>query len=172
MNITDSIETFSSMRLKDSLIIIMYRYASIILIPRSPEVFQKLNRGLFKVLVPMHLKDLELRIKRGFWPHAFEKGSRVSFRSRCACLILPEPVNNVAKAMVGKMTGVQVVQGTGQPGTPLSVKVRGVGTITAGTEPLYVIDNVPTSANNLNTLNTYDIESIEVLKDASSSAIY
>ncbi|MDB5250342.1 MAG: SusC/RagA family protein, partial [Segetibacter sp.] len=82
------------------------------------------------------------------------------------------PVNNVAEAMVGRMTGVQVVQGSGQPGTPLSVKVRGVGTITAGTEPLYVIDNVPTSANNLNTLNTYDIESIEVLKDASSAAIY
>jgi TonB-dependent SusC/RagA subfamily outer membrane receptor len=83
-----------------------------------------------------------------------------------------QPVNNVAEAMVGKMTGVQVVQGSGQPGTPLSIKVRGVGTITAGTEPLYVIDNVPTSANNLNTLNTYDIESIEVLKDASSAAIY
>jgi TonB-linked SusC/RagA family outer membrane protein len=83
-----------------------------------------------------------------------------------------QPINNVAEAMVGKMTGVQVVQGTGQPGTPLSVKVRGVGTITAGTEPLYVIDNLPTSGNNLNTLNTYDIESIEVLKDASSSAIY
>ncbi len=83
-----------------------------------------------------------------------------------------QPINNVAEAMVGKMTGVQVVQGTGQPGTALSVKVRGVGTITAGTEPLYVIDNVPTSGNNLNTLNTYDIESIEVLKDASSSAIY
>lgn len=83
-----------------------------------------------------------------------------------------QPVNNVAEAMVGKMTGVQVVQSSGQPGTPLSIKVRGVGTITAGTEPLYVIDNVPTSANNLNTLNTYDIESIEVLKDASSAAIY
>lgn len=83
-----------------------------------------------------------------------------------------QPINNVAEAMVGKMTGVQVVQGSGQPGTALSVKVRGVGTITAGTEPLYVIDNLPTNGNNLNTLNTYDIESIEVLKDASSSAIY
>ena len=83
-----------------------------------------------------------------------------------------QPVNNVAEAMVGKMTGVQVTQGTGQPGAPLSIKVRGVGTITAGTEPLYVIDNIPTAGNNLNTLNTYDIESIEVLKDASSAAIY
>ncbi|MFT3949585.1 MAG: TonB-dependent receptor [Agriterribacter sp.] len=83
-----------------------------------------------------------------------------------------QPVNNVAEAMVGKMTGVQVAQGTGQPGAPLSIKVRGVGTITAGTEPLYVVDGFPLTSNNLNTLNTYDIESIEVLKDASSAAIY
>lgn len=83
-----------------------------------------------------------------------------------------QPINNVAEAMVGKMTGVQVAQGTGQPGAPLSVKVRGVGTITAGTEPLYVVDGFPLTGNNLNTLSTYDIESIEVLKDASSAAIY
>lgn len=83
-----------------------------------------------------------------------------------------QPINNVAEAMVGKMTGVQVAQGTGQPGAPLSIKVRGVGTITAGTEPLYVVDGFPLTSNNLNTLNTYDIESVEVLKDASSAAIY
>ena len=83
-----------------------------------------------------------------------------------------QPINNVAEAMVGRMTGVQVAQGTGQPGAPLSIKVRGVGTITAGTEPLYVVDGFPISGNNLNTLNNYDIESVEVLKDASSAAIY
>lgn len=83
-----------------------------------------------------------------------------------------QPINNVAEAMVGKMTGVQVAQGTGQPGAPLSIKVRGVGTITAGTEPLYVVDGFPLTDNNLNSLSTYDIESIEVLKDASSAAIY
>lgn len=83
-----------------------------------------------------------------------------------------QPISNVAEAMVGRMTGVQVAQGTGQPGAPLSIKVRGVGTITAGTEPLYVVDGFPISGNNLNTLNNYDIESVEVLKDASSAAIY
>lgn len=82
------------------------------------------------------------------------------------------PVNNVAEAMVGRMTGVQVTQGSGQPGAPLSIKVRGVGTITAGTEPLYVVDNVPIAGNNISSLNNFDIESIEVLKDASSAAIY
>ena len=83
-----------------------------------------------------------------------------------------QPINNAAEAMVGKMAGVQVSQGSGSPGSPLSIKVRGVGTITAGSNPLYVIDGVPISNDNINTLNTNDIASIEVLKDASSAAIY
>lgn len=90
-----------------------------------------------------------------------------------------KPVTSVAEAMVGRMPGVQVTQGNGSPGSALSIKVRGVGTITAGTSPLYVVDGVPlassgdTSADvRLNTFNTNDIESIEVLKDASSAAIY
>ncbi|MBC7417695.1 MAG: TonB-dependent receptor [Pedobacter sp.] len=83
-----------------------------------------------------------------------------------------QPISNAAEAMVGKMAGVQVSQGSGTPGAPLSIKVRGVGTITAGSSPLYVIDGVPISGDNINTLNTNDIASIEVLKDASSAAIY
>jgi len=83
-----------------------------------------------------------------------------------------QPINNAAEAMVGKMAGVQVSQGSGTPGGALSIKVRGVGTITAGSSPLYVIDGVPISGDNINTLNTNDIASIEVLKDASSAAIY
>jgi len=83
-----------------------------------------------------------------------------------------QPINNVAEAMVGKMAGVQVSQGAGTPGGALSVKVRGVGTITAGSNPLYVIDGVPISNDNINNLNTNDIASVEVLKDASSAAIY
>jgi TonB-linked SusC/RagA family outer membrane protein len=83
-----------------------------------------------------------------------------------------QPINNAAEAMVGKMAGVQVSQGSGAPGGALAIKVRGVGTITAGSGPLYVIDGVPISSDNINTLNTNDIASIEVLKDASSAAIY
>ena len=54
----------------------------------------------------------------------------------------------------------------------LQIKVRGTGTITAGTSPLYVVDGVPLAKEQLNTFNMNDVESIEVLKDASSSAIY
>ena len=81
-------------------------------------------------------------------------------------------VSSVAEAMVGKMPGVHIAQNTGAPGANLQVRVRGVGTITAGTAPLYVVDGVPLAKEDLNTFNNNDIESIQVLKDASSAAIY
>lgn len=95
---------------------------------------------------------------------------------------LAVPVSSVDQAIVGKMTGVQVTQPNGMPGGGLSIKVRGSGSITAGTDPLYVVDGFPMSneAGNgtgqnvspLSTINMNDIESIEVLKDASAAAIY
>ncbi|RHJ51632.1 TonB-dependent receptor [Bacteroides sp. AM10-21B] len=95
---------------------------------------------------------------------------------------LAVPVSSVDQALVGKMTGVQVTQPNGVPGGGLSIKVRGSGSITAGTDPLYVIDGFPMSSDAgngagqsvspLSTINMNDIESIEVLKDASAAAIY
>ncbi len=83
-----------------------------------------------------------------------------------------QPVNNVTEALAGKMAGVQVAQGTGEPGASLSVKIRGLSTITAGNTPLYVVDGVPINGSQLNNINPNDIASIEVLKDAASAAIY
>lgn len=95
---------------------------------------------------------------------------------------LSVPVSSVDQALVGKMTGVQVTQPNGIPGGGLSIKVRGSGSITAGTEPLYVVDGFPMSneagsgtgqnVSPLSSINMNDIESIEVLKDASAAAIY
>lgn len=83
-----------------------------------------------------------------------------------------QPVSSMAEAMAGKMPGVQITQGNGAPGSSLEIKVRGTGTITAGTSPLYVVDGVPLAKEQLNTFNMNDVESIEILKDASSAAIY
>ncbi len=94
------------------------------------------------------------------------------------------PLVRVDQALVGQMSGVRVKQTTGVPGKGLSVQVRGSGSITAGSEPLYVIDGFPlataapngsgnyASGNPLDNINPNDIESIEVLKDASAAAIY
>lgn len=95
---------------------------------------------------------------------------------------LAVPVTSLDQAMTGKMAGVQIMQPNGIPGGGMSIKVRGTGTISAGTEPLYVVDGFPMSdgassgagmnVNPLSSININDIESIEVLKDASAAAIY
>ncbi len=84
--------------------------------------------------------------------------------------IKARPIVSAAQALQGKAAGVQVTQPSGKPGVGLSVRVRGATSILAGNEPLYVIDGVPTQ--DASGLNTSDIASISILKDASASAIY
>lgn len=80
-------------------------------------------------------------------------------------------VSNVSNALAGAVAGVQVLSANGQPGTSATVRVRGVGSINAGSNPLYVVDGVPFDGD-LSSLNTSDIESMTVLKDAASTALY
>jgi TonB-linked SusC/RagA family outer membrane protein len=94
------------------------------------------------------------------------------------------PITRVDQALVGQLAGVQVQQTSGIPGRAFSVRVRGAGSITAGSEPLYVIDGFPldqaapngggrySTGNPLDNINPNDIENIEVLKDAAAAAIY
>lgn len=90
-------------------------------------------------------------------------------------------LTSVGQMVQGRAAGVQVVQNNGAPGAGLSVRVRGTSSITANSEPLYVIDGVPAYVgsgendpyrNPLNAFSPQDIESIEILKDASATAIY
>lgn len=82
------------------------------------------------------------------------------------------PVTSFDQAIAGKLPGVQVMQQSGAPGKSASIKIRGASSITAGTEPLYVIDGFPTSSADMSNLNPEDIATVDVLKDASSAAIY
>ena len=85
------------------------------------------------------------------------------------------PVSNIASALQGELAGVDVQSTSGAPGSAVQIKVRGATSINedGNTNPLYVVDGVPMDENfDLQQLNPQDIESIEVLKDASSSAIY
>src|SRR5690625_1988846 len=77
----------------------------------------------------------------------------------------------VDQAMAGKIAGVQVQEVSGSPGAGMSIKIRGVSSISNSNSPLYVIDGFPISGG-LETINPKDIESIEILKDAASAAIY
>ena len=76
---------------------------------------------------------------------------------------------NVAQALQGKAAGVEVVSNSGAPGAEASIRIRGVGTVN-NSEPLYVVDGSP--VENINFLASEDVESIEILKDAASAAIY
>lgn len=80
------------------------------------------------------------------------------------------PVGGVDQIMQGKAAGVAVTSSTGAPGDAIAVRIRGVGTINDNS-PLYVIDGIPTK-NGINEISPNDIESINILKDASSTAIY
>ena len=82
------------------------------------------------------------------------------------------PAANVLQALSGRAAGVQVLQNTGAPGGAVSVRIRGTNSIQGSNEPLYVIDGFPTAGTNPTILNNADIETIEVLKDASATAIY
>ncbi|MCC5936742.1 MAG: TonB-dependent receptor [Lunatimonas sp.] len=91
------------------------------------------------------------------------------------------PMQSFDRAMQGRVAGVQVTAASGQPGGTLNVRIRGVGSINAGTQPLYIVDGVQIapgglsgqgSQNALASINPNDIESIEVFKDAAAASIY
>lgn len=85
--------------------------------------------------------------------------------------IQARPVANVTKALDGLVSGVQTTSGSGQPGSGVSVVVRGYGSINSSQNPLYVVDGVPYDGNVVS-INPNDIESMTVLKDASAGALY
>ena len=84
--------------------------------------------------------------------------------------IVNRQVNNVSQ-LLNSASGIEAVNTTGQPGIPSSIKIRGIGSINADSSPLYIVDGIPFSGQ-LSTINTSDIESISVLKDAASASLY
>jgi TonB-dependent starch-binding outer membrane protein SusC len=82
------------------------------------------------------------------------------------------PITGLAQAMQGRAAGVQVSQVSSAPGGGVSVRIRGGNSLRGNNEPLYVIDGFPILAENGPTINPNDIESIDILKDASATAIY
>jgi len=82
------------------------------------------------------------------------------------------PVPDVGNLLQGRAAGVQTTASNGAPGSNAFFRIRGVGSLAAGNDPLFIIDNVPTDSRSYNALNADDIESLTILKDASSAAIY
>ena len=87
-------------------------------------------------------------------------------------VLMSRPSANVGDALQGQVAGLQIFSSTGEPMSKVSMRLRGVNSINAGSTPLFVLDGTPVSAEVSNTLNSNDIENVVVTKDAASTAIY
>ena len=83
--------------------------------------------------------------------------------------MMQRPSTSISQSISGRIAGVNISSNSGRPGGNQTIRIRGYSSINATNEPLYIIDGVP---GDINILNPNDIESVEVLKDASSTAIY
>lgn len=86
--------------------------------------------------------------------------------------ISSKPTANAMDALQGQVAGLQIYTSSGEPGSVSSSYIRGVGSLTAGNEPLYVLDGTPVSSDVMVMMNPNDFESVTVLKDASATSIY
>lgn len=100
---------------------------------------------------------------------------RADLTGAVAVMDMDEPMSaanpNMLSSMQGKLAGVMITDDAAPGGGSSTIRVRGMSTVNSNNSPLYIIDGVPTTEN-LNSLNPADIESIQVLKDASSASIY
>lgn len=147
------------------------------------------NQTILNVLMVVDTDQLqEVVVNAGYYT-VKDKERTGSIARMTSKDIESQPVTNVLATMHGRMAGVEVVQESGAPGGAFRIKIRGQNSLRSeGNEPLYIIDGVPyssenigslqTSGNNisltspLNSINPTDIESIEILKDADATAIY
>ena len=106
---------------------------------------------------------------------AFGKMKKEAFTGSAGVMksedLLRSQQSNAAQALAGRVAGVQITNSSSQPGSSPSITIRGVGSISSDTEPLIIVDGMPYDGD-INLLNSSDIESMTVLKDAASNALY
>jgi TonB-linked SusC/RagA family outer membrane protein len=136
------------------------------------------NRSAIDVSLKTDTKALEEVVVVGYGTQR-KIETTGSIASVKAADLVQTPVANVAQGLQSRVAGVQINQNTGAPGGNVSVRIRGTNSINGSSEPLYVVDGIQISnggdindVSPLSTINPNDIESVEVLKDASASAIY
>ncbi len=139
------------------------------------------NRATLNVVLQASASELSEVVVTGYGNAARRQDITGAVAAVTGKTIENLPMQSVDRALQGRAAGVQVTALSGQPGGALNVRIRGVGSINAGNNPLYVIDGVQVSdgglsgqasSNVLTSLNPNDIESIDILKDAAAAAIY
>ncbi len=106
---------------------------------------------------------------------AFGKTTKAQFTGSASVIsaddIVKNQSSNITNNLSGKIAGVQGLSGNGQPGTGSKIRIRGIGSMNASNSPLYIVDGVPYDTD-ISSINNADIESVTVLKDAASNALY
>ncbi|HSF56369.1 MAG TPA: SusC/RagA family TonB-linked outer membrane protein [Algoriphagus sp.] len=136
------------------------------------------GRSDFQIQLAVDIDQLEEVVVTGYGTQR-KIETTGSISSVKSAEILQTPVVNVAQGLQGRVAGLQVVQNSAAPGGNVSVRVRGTNSIRGSSEPLFIVDGVQfnngggvNDLSPLSTINPNDIASVEVLKDASSTAIY
>ena len=127
------------------------------------------NQPVINITLALSVKQIEQVIVIGYGSQS-RKNVTSSISTVTSKDFENRPVFSAAQALEGKAAGVQVTQPSGKPGTDFSVRIRGTNSINANNDPLYVIDGIQTT--DTRGLNVNDIESMQILKDAASAAIY
>jgi TonB-linked SusC/RagA family outer membrane protein len=136
----------------------------------KPQEFAVKGRKSITIVLKAGLRDLDSVVVIGYGT-VKRKDLTGAVASVSAADLKDIPVNSAAQAITGRLAGVQVTTSEGMPGADAKVIVRGGGSITQDNSPLYVIDGIQVE-NGLTNLSPQDIQSIDVLKDASATAIY
>ena len=129
------------------------------------------GRTVIDVMMEEDTAGLEEIIVTGYGTQ-LRKDVTGSIASVSAADLASRPVASVEKALQGLVPGINVADRSANPGDLAQISIRAIGSLSAGYEPLWVIDGFPTDQRNAQMLNPADIESIDVLKDASATAIY
>ncbi|MBS1603137.1 MAG: SusC/RagA family TonB-linked outer membrane protein [Bacteroidetes bacterium] len=129
------------------------------------------NTTHFDIVLDVDIKKLSDVVVVGYGTRQ-RKDLTGSIASVSAAQIEQRPVSSYEDALAGTVPGIDVAPRSAKPGNISEITIRGIGTISGDREPLFVIDGFPTDANNAAAINPANILSIDVLKDASSTAIY
>jgi len=128
------------------------------------------NRSVINVVLRENLEEL-----KSVMVVAYGTSTKEAYTGSAAVVdkkvIEARPVSSFEKALQGTTAGLMVSSSSGQPGSESTVRIRGIGSLSAGSSPLYVLDGIPMSGA-ISDINPNDIESVTVLKDAAASSLY
>jgi TonB-linked SusC/RagA family outer membrane protein len=130
------------------------------------------NQTVFNVILKADTKALQEIVVVGYGTQKKSDVTGAVGSVKMDREITSRPIVELGQALYGKIPGVQVLTGNGRPGASSTIQIRGINSVSASSSPLIVIDGMPIPNYNLNVMSAGDIESMEVLKDASSAAIY